>query len=81
MPLVLAPLPPAALLQVFGEMSLRHLSPVAMPRSRCREQRAGDGPISCPRASSLAPWREDEEEWVRKLGTDGVDESCFLSTH
>lgn len=31
-------------------------------------------------ASSLTPWREDEEERVRKLSSDGVDESCFLST-
>lgn len=57
-------------------------APSPWPRSRCRGQRAGMVPSAALKpASSLTPWREDEEERVRTLSLDGVDESCFLSTH
>lgn len=85
---MLVPLPPAALLQEFGEMGLRHgkVTP-SQPRGLGPAPGAGDKglgtvPSAAPQpASSLTPWREDEEERVRKLSIAGVDESCFLSTH
>lgn len=79
--------PPAAVLQVFTEMGLCRPR-VGPPQPRGHGPAPGAGAkglgmvlSACLKsASSLTPWREDEEERVRKLSSDGVDESCFLST-
>lgn len=84
LPLALARLPPAALLQVLREMGLCHRKVVSS--QPCRHGLApGAGAkglgMVLKAASSLTPWREGAEQSVRKLSIDGVDESCFLSTH